>query len=205
MRFKPSSLFFILSLSFVTTLTPSVKAQDVEIQVGVVQRFGDEPTETITLTSLPGDNLTLEILGGDMKPKTLSAEEVTLEINPRPVNEPIIQERVVLSDRATFETAEASAKAWQAKGIEVEIVQPGRWQVWAKRDVYRTPVLRRLLLESLRAQGETNPYLESEVLEAVPKASFVIDGFRYNRDRIAITSGQDRIKVQESDEDEDGT
>ncbi len=204
MRFKPSSLFFILSLSFVTTLSPHAKAQDVEIQVGVVQRFGDDPTETITLTSMPGDDLTLEILGGDMKPKTLSANEVTLEINPRPVNEPVIQERVVLSDRATFETAEASAKAWQAQGIEVEIVQPGRWQVWAKRDVYKTPVLRRLLLESLRAQGETDPYLESEVLEAVPKASFVVDGFRYNRDRIAITSAQDRIKVQESDEDEDG-
>lgn len=202
MRFKPSSLFFLLSLSFVTTLSPTAKAQDVEIKVGVVQRFGDEPTETITLSSNPGDSLTLEFLGGDMKPRTLSADEVTLEINPRPVSEPAIQERVVLSDRATFETAEASAKEWQAKGIAVEIVQPGRWQVWAKRDVYKTPVLRRLLLESLQNQGETIPYLESEVLEAVPKTSFVVDGFRYNRDRVSITSGQNRIKVQESDEDE---
>ncbi|MEC4805148.1 MAG: SpoIID/LytB domain-containing protein [Jaaginema sp. PMC 1079.18] len=202
MRFKPSSLFFLLSFSLITTLSPTAQAQDVDIKVGVVQRFGDEPTETLTLASNSGDTLTLEFLGGDLQPKTLSTDKVTLEINPRPVETPIIQERVVLSDRATFETAEASAKAWRAKGIAVEIVQPGRWQVWAKRDVYKTPVLRRLLLESLREQGETTPYLESEVLEAVAKVSFVVDGFRYNRDRVSITSGQNRIQVQESNDEE---
>jgi SpoIID/LytB domain protein len=204
MRFKPSSLLFILSLSLVATFSPTAKAEDVELKVGVVQRFGDEPTETITLTSTPGDTLTLKFLGGNMQPQTLTAANVTLEVKPQPLQAPVVQERVVLSDLATFETAEASAKEWRAKGLEVEIVQPGRWQVWAKRDVYATPVLRRLLLESLQEQGETAPYLESTVLEAAPKASFVVNGFRYNRDRVEITSNQDRIQVQEKNEDEEG-
>ena len=63
---------------------------------------------------------------------------------------PVIEEVVVLGTYRTFETAEDSANKWRSQGIEVEIAQPERWQVWAKRDVYNTPLLRRLLFQGIQ-------------------------------------------------------
>ncbi|MDY7016169.1 MAG: amidase, partial [Cyanobacteriota bacterium] len=175
---QPFLFLFSLILLWVSGVALTGQRKDVELQVGVVQRFGDEPTETLTLSSPSGEALTLTILAGNRQPQTLTAKTVELEIQPQPQAQPVVREWIVLSDHATFETAEASAKRWQAKGIEVEVVQPERWQVWAKRDVYSTPLLRRLLLEDLQAQGETESYLNTAVLEEVPRVSFVLDGYR---------------------------
>jgi len=194
---QSSRFFLLLSLLWIAIAPPSAKAKDVELQVGVVQRFGDETTEVLQLESTAGDRLNLTFLGGNGRPQTLTATKVELEIVEQPQAQPILQERLVLSDRATFETAEASAKEWQAKGIEVEVVQPGRWQVWAKRDVYKTPLLRRLLLQDLQARGEQNIYLETTVLKAVPRVSFVLNGYRYSREEIEITSRKNRVRVRE--------
>lgn len=170
-----------------------------EIDVGVVQRFGDEQGDRLTLSS--GDNrpLTLSFPSPNGDRQTLTTASLTLEVRPQPQGSPVVQEWIVLSDHATFETAEDASKQWAARGIAVEVTQPGRWQVWAKRDVYSTPLLRRKLLESLREGGETDPYLQSEVLEAVPIVSFQVGNFRYNRQEIDITTPSDRIRVQTAD------
>lgn len=194
---KSSGLFFLLSLLLMAIAPPTAKAKDVELRVGVVQRFGDDPTEVLQLESTAGDRLRLSIPGGSGQPITLVTAKVQLEIASQPQSQPVLQERLVLSDRATFETAEASAKEWEAKGIEVEIVQPGRWQVWAKRDVYKTPLLRRLLLQDLQGRGEENIYLETKALRAVPRVSFVLNGYRYSREEITITAGKNLVRVSE--------
>ncbi|MBE9118874.1 SpoIID/LytB domain-containing protein [Lusitaniella coriacea LEGE 07157] len=185
------------ALFFAALFSPATLAQETTLQVGVVQRFGDEPTDVLTLSSSPGGALTLTFLDGTGQPQTLTTNNVKLEISAQPQREPVLQEWIVLSDRATFETAEATAQEWQKKGIEVEITQPGRWQVWAKRDVYTTPLLRRLLLGNLKAQGETEPYLQTQLLPAKPKVSFVLGGYRYNRDEIEIRAGNNAIRVGE--------
>ncbi|MDY6782426.1 MAG: SpoIID/LytB domain-containing protein [Cyanobacteriota bacterium] len=197
---QPFLFLFSLIVLWVSGVALTGQNKDVELQVGVIQRFGDEPTDTLTLRS-PGDALTLKILAGNREPQTLTAETVKLEIKPQPQAQPVVKEWVVLSDHATFETAEANAKRWREKGIEVEITQPDRWQVWAKRDVYSTPLLRRLLLEDLQTQGETEPYLNTAVLEEIPRVSFVHNGYRYNRNEIEITAENNRIQVSESGEE----
>lgn len=176
---------------------PSAKAEDVELEVGVVQRFGDEKTDQMTISSLNGNLLTLRFLAGNMQPQTLQTDSVKIEVSSQPLAEEEVEEHLVLSDHATFETAEDSAKKFQAQGIQVEITQPGRWQVWAKRDVYQTPLLRRLLLQSLQVRGNNTAYLATEIVKEVPRVSFVVNGFRYNRKNLEITAGNDRVRVLE--------
>lgn len=54
----------------------------------------------------------------------------------QPLKVAAIDEKIVMSDCLTFETAEYNAEKWRKLGIQVEIAQPGRWQVWAKTEVY---------------------------------------------------------------------
>lgn len=187
-------------LGLTSVPNPAAKAQEIELKVGVVQHFGDEPTDQLTLQATPGDRLTVRFLSGDMKPQTVQVESLTLETVMQPLSKPIIDERLVLSDESTFETAEDHANQWRQMGIEVEIAQPERWQVWAKRDVYQTPLLRRILLQSLKAQGDTTAYLTTKPIQMVPRVSFVIGGFRYNRRRLGISAGKNLIRVSSGKE-----
>lgn len=169
-------------------------AKDVDLQVGVVQRFGSKPTDTLTLQAQPGDRLTLRF-ETEGKIQTVTTGTVKLDIVQQPLAEPILEERVVFSTHRSFETAEDSANRWRAEGIPVEIAQPDRWQVWAKREVYNTPLLRRLLLQSLQAKGVQTAFIDSKVLRQKPRASFIANGFRYTRDRLDIGSGQGKIWI----------
>jgi SpoIID/LytB domain protein len=167
-----------------------------EMQVGIVQRFGSQPTDKITLQAVSGDQLTLKFATGN-EPQTLQASQIQLDIVMEPQTEPKIEERLVLSTHRSFESAEASAQEWRDRGIEVEIAQPSSWEVWAKREVYSTPLLRRLLLDNLKANGFEQPYLSTRVLDKVPQSSWVVNGFRYNRDELQVTSGTGVIVVNQ--------
>ncbi|WP_239121421.1 MULTISPECIES: SpoIID/LytB domain-containing protein [Spirulina sp. CCY15215] len=204
----PCTLSFLPALVFpdqaqiqaqVETETQRKVSPEMEIDVGIVQRFGDEAGDRLTLSSTEGDTLTVKFQDGNGQLKTENVSNIVLEIAPKSTESPLLQEWIVLSDVATFETAENSALEWQKKGIEVEVVQPERWQVWAKRETYNTPILRRMLLENLQERGEINPYLQSEVLNTIPIVSFVINGFRYNRNNLEITSNKNLIRVKEGD------
>ncbi|AFY37473.1 SpoIID/LytB domain protein [[Leptolyngbya] sp. PCC 7376] len=183
-------------LGFSVLSSQPTAAKDVEIKVGIVQRFGEEESDTLTIGSLQGDRLRIEIETGG-KPQILEANEITFTLGARDLKQPELSEHIVLSDQGTFETAEDSAKEWRSRGIEVEVTQPGRWQVWAHRDVYNTPLLRRLLLENLKAAGFNNPYLSSEVLKERAIASFVVGGYRYNRSNVSIYSANNLFEIQE--------
>jgi len=173
-----------------------------ELQVGIVQRLGDEPIDEkeqpineLKISSIEGDLLTLNFLGEERATKTLQTDSVIVRVQKKPVSEPILSERLVLSNHATFETAEDSANSWKALGIEVEITQPGRWQVWAKRDVYRTPLTRRWLLQSLQANGYTTPYLDTEVLAEIPQLVMLVQGKTYYPKEVEITTSKNEVVV----------
>ncbi|NEP09332.1 MAG: SpoIID/LytB domain-containing protein [Symploca sp. SIO2C1] len=190
---QTSCLFW--GLNTLSATTP--KTQEMELKIGVVQRFGAEATDELTLQATTGDSLSLGFLAGNMQPQTLETDELKLEVVMQPLPAPVVEERLVLSDHGTFETAEDSANQWRARGIEVEVVQPGRWQVWARRDIYQTPLIRRLLLQSLKAQGEKNAYLDTAIVKEVPRMSFVVNGYRYNRLNLEIDSEKNLIQVSQ--------
>jgi len=166
------------------------------LQVGIVQRFSSRPDDQLTLRAPAGDRLTLRFETNG-QPETVQSTQVRLEATRRPLPVPIVEERLVLSTHRSFESAEDSANQWLARGIAVELAQPGNWQVWADRHTYRTPLLRRWLLQSLQAQGHTLPHLDTQVLNSQPGLSWVVNGYRYNRDRLEITTGTGVLQVEQ--------
>ena len=113
-----------------------------------------------------------------------------------------IQEVLVLGTYRTFETAEDSANNWRSRGIEVEIAQPERWQVWAKRDVYNTPLLRRWLFQDVEAAGKTMAYLDTKVLEKIPRLTWTVNGNRYSYNYLEISTEKNLIEVRQGEKPE---
>lgn len=190
----------------VGVVCPPAIALEPQLQVGIVQRFGLSSQDQVEIRGDGGGQLLLKTEAGDGSPLTLRAKTVTLEIGGAALPERELREYVVLSDHATFETAEDSANQWRSLGLEVEITQPDRWQVWAKREVYSTPLLRRLLLQSLQARGYGQAYIATNFVRSHSLVSFVVDGYRYNRTNIAIESSTDRFRVaiDQSEYDHEG-
>ncbi|MGF1541024.1 MAG: SpoIID/LytB domain-containing protein [Pleurocapsa sp.] len=177
--------------------------QDIKLAVGIIQRLGKESTndqeskvDSVTITSTIGDTLTVSF--PEEPQATIQTQKVILQVTSKPLSQAKLAERLVLSDRSTFETAEDSANSWKKLGLEVEIAQPGRWQVWAKRDIYPTPLVRRWLLHSLQANGYDEPYLSTEVLHQEPDITIIINGQEYNSDRLKISSAKNLVKVDTS-------
>ncbi len=192
-----------LPFSVVTAQSPkpasapqTAPTKDVELQVGIVQRFGTQPTDTLTLQAQPGDRLTLKFPQANGTVKPVITNTATLKVVMQALPESQVQERVVLSTHRSFESAEDSANRWRSQGIPVEIAQPKRWQVWAKRDVYTTPLLRRLLLESLQVKGIQTAFVDSRLLKQQPKAALLINGKSYLKDNVQISAGRGAIQVK---------
>lgn len=200
---RRSHLFYVLTTLFcflgVTAGSTATKRPDIELKIGIVQRFGDQPTEKLNLQATPGDRLTFKFKS-NQRQQTLQASSAKLEVIMQPLPSPVVEERVVLSTHRSFETAEDSAEQWRKKGIEVEIAQPERWQVWAKREVYNTPLLRRLLLGSILAKGNQIAYLDTQIWQQVPQASLVVNGYRYSRNELDISADKNLIRVNEGNE-----
>jgi SpoIID/LytB domain protein len=169
------------------------------IDVGVVQRFGTAATDVMTIKPVEGDRLTLKFLSSGKEQTLVTANEIKVDIAVQPLAKPQLQEQVVLSTHRSFESAEDSANQWKAKGIEVEIAQPKQWQVWAKRDTYKTPLLRRLLMQNLQSHGAKTAFIDSKLVKQTTKAAFTVGESRYQRDELVIDAGSDRAEVTFND------
>lgn len=175
------------------------KNQDVELRIGIVQRFGENPQGQLQLEPTPGDRLQLKFTAGDEETTLVTQNPVKLETVMEPLAKLEVKEVVVLGTYRTFETAEDSAKNWRSQGIEVEIAQPERWQVWAKRDVYSTALLRRLLLHNLQGAGKEMAYLDTKILQQVPRVSWEVDGKRYTPNHLKISTNKNLIRVKKGE------
>ncbi len=199
--FGTAALAVFCLLGFTGEFAWSKTSQDIELEVGVVQRFGRQPTDEIILQATEGDRLTLTFLAGDRTTQTLETTEVTLKISPQPLTTPTLEERLVLSNHRSFENAEAKANKLRQKGLQVEIAQPGSWQVWAKREVYQTPLLRRLLLVSLPAEIAKTAFLETGIQNQQLTVTWQLNGYSYHRRELEITAGKGLIQVSRSKND----
>lgn len=174
-------------------------AQNPVIQVGIVQRFGEELQDRLVIEAMPGEQLTLRFETNG-QPQTVTTTQVVLGLTPTALPEVTLQERVVLSNHRSFESAEYSAHEWRQRGIEPEIAQPGGWEVWANREAYDSPLVRRLLVQNLRENGFNEVHLDSRVLGQIPRAYFEANGYRYHRDTLDLQSSGGTIRVIQSGE-----
>jgi SpoIID/LytB domain protein len=165
------------------------------LDVGVVQRFGADAKDVMTLKPDTGDRLTLQIKNGEQEQTVTTTGEVKVDVVMQPLPAPKVTERVVLSTHRSFESAEDSATQWRSQGIEVEVAQPRQWQVWAKRNTYGSPLLRRLLLQNLQAHGSQTAFIDTQVQQQEPQATFTVNGNRLQSENVAIDSGNDRLQV----------
>ncbi|AFY46856.1 SpoIID/LytB domain protein [Nostoc sp. PCC 7524] len=175
------------------------KFQDLELKIGIVQRFGEESTDKLQLEPTQGDRIRLKFQEGNKQRIIDTQNPVKLETVMQALPQPAIAEVLVLGTYSTYETAEDSAEKWRKKGLEVEIAQPDRWQVWAKRDVYNTHLLRRLLLQSVKATGNQTAYVDTQVLPKVPRVSWVVDGKRYSQNDVEISTIKNLIRVKKGE------
>ncbi len=186
---------FVVTFGILTGgILPAI-AKEVLLQVGVVQRFGEEEKDALKLQGPGSQPLTFSLQNSQGQSITLQSPQATLTIQPQPLPKNRLSEVLVLSDHATFETAEDSALQWQAKGLNVEVTQPERWQVWAKRDNYDNPLVRRWLLNNLKKQGHELPYLASAVEDSKPQAILTVNGQAYPTDQLKITAPQNLVQV----------
>ncbi|AUT04248.1 amidase [Nostoc sp. CENA543] len=172
------------------------KVKDLDLRVGIVQRFGAEPTDKLQLEPTKDDRLQLKFLDGNQNRTVMTTKPVQLEVVMQQLPSPAIAEVVVLGTYRTYETAEDSANQWRKQGIEVEIAQPERWQVWAKRDVYNTPLLRRLLFQAIKSQGNQLAYLDTQVAAKVPQVNWVVNGESYRFKNVEISTAKNLIRVK---------
>jgi SpoIID/LytB domain protein len=201
-RVSYTALFAFCVLGLTGASDPAIKSADVLLRVGIVQRFGDEPTDKMLLEPTKGDRLRLSFKTGDKQQTLVTTNPVQLEVAMQPLPQPVLEERMVLGVYRSFETAEESAQQWRARGIQVEIAQPERWQVWAKRDVYSTPLLRRLLLQNAKAVGSKTAHLDTQIVRQVPQVSWVVNNNRYSRDNLEITTDKNQVLINQSKEPE---
>lgn len=167
-----------------------------------MQRFGEKPTQKLQLEPTKGDRLRLKFKDATSQQTLVTTNPVKLEVLMQALPVAAVKERVVLGTFRTYETAEDSAKSWREQGIEVEIAQPERWQIWAKRDVYNTPLLRRLLLQSVQAAGHKTAFVDTQIVQKVPRISWVVNGKRFSPDNLEISSDKNLIRVNESQKPE---
>lgn len=196
---KMNKFFLITPIAILVSFFPQkIEAKDVELKVGIIQRFGDEMSDKVTVKSTKNDSLKLTFTD----PKTqenvsLKTNQINLNITPEKLAKSQLEERLILGDHGTFETAEDDANRWRRLGIEVEITQPGRWQVWAKRDVYNSPLLKRFLLNSLKNEGYNEPYIDTVIVSEKPKVSFSFNNNNYQVKNLEITTQKNRVQIQE--------
>ncbi len=172
-------------------------AQDANpiMRMGIIQRFGENPQDKLVLKATKDDKLNLTFKSGDGKNQTIKVSEITIEILPQPLTLPRQEVKVVLSNHRSFENATASAYRWNARGIQTEIAQPHRWQVWAKRNIYDTLPLGGLLVNYLKMQGYNLVQVDRKTITQQPSLSWVSGGYRYNRETLDISSDVGIITV----------
>jgi len=170
--------------------------KDIELQIGIIQKFGQESKDHLIIKSNRKQPLTIRI----NKDAPLNVSELDITIVQKKLKEPVVEEKVILGDYSTYESAEDNAKKWKARGIAAEIAQPERWEVWAKRSLYHTAQLRRALLKQIQSAGYGEPILSSQILKSQNLLSIKFGNKIVEDSQIEITDKSSLFQVTEKNE-----
>ena len=101
--YKIVTTFSLLGLTAAST--PVQNYQDVELKIGIVQRFGETSTDKLKLSPTKGDRLQLKFTVDNQQTTLITANPLEIETVMETLPQPKVQEVLVLGDFRTFETA----------------------------------------------------------------------------------------------------
>jgi SpoIID/LytB domain protein len=177
-----------------TTVLAANSLTNPELQVGILQRFGEEAEDQVEILAPQGAQLTLSFADSQGYTQSKQTNRVTIGIMNQALTAPEQVERLILSSHKAFESAYASALEWQQRGIETEVAQPGEWQVWAERDRY-TSEQHQQILRYAQDQGLASTRLFQEERSTRPLLTWTVNNYRYHRNRIQISSDAGWMRV----------
>lgn len=157
------------------------------LRVGIVQRFGRQPSDRLQIVAGAQRSLTLRFTVNG-QPRQFRAQRLTVAIAPVPLPTPEQRSQLVISQHRSFESAEASAAQWRAKGFDVEIAQPQGWEVWLKPTPDLPDAALPSLLQRLRSEGAASALLRSETRKTQPQLVWQLGDQRFQGDRLEIES-----------------
>ncbi len=180
-----------------TTLQPrAITSINPTLQIGIRQRFGREEADQVILAAPAGSMLTVTFTDAAGQTQVQRTPRITLGIANQGLARPELEERLILSSHKSFESAEASARQWIARGIPAEIAQPQEWQVWAQRGAYTSDQIRQI---AANAQAQQIPTVRVQQQQRTqrPVLSWVHEHYRYHRTHIQVTSDAGYMQVGE--------
>lgn len=157
------------------------------LRVGIVQRFGRQPSDRLQIVAGAQRSLTLRFMANG-QPRQFRAQRLTVAIAAIPLATPEQRSQLVISQHRSFESAEASAEQWRAKGFDVEIAQPQGWEVWLKPAPDLPSEALPSLLQRLRREGAETAVLRSETRKTEPQLVWQLGDQRFQGDRLEIES-----------------
>ena len=157
------------------------------IEIGIVQRFGDSTGDRLKVSASGGAHVVLEYDNEAGEEQIRNLPSLTVGISNQYLPEPEQQERLILSNHRSFESAEASALEWQALGVETLTVQPEEWQVWAAPSKYSAEDYERIL-DLAQSHNRPNVRLDRQMISAEPYLSWTIQGETFSGQNLDIHS-----------------
>jgi SpoIID/LytB domain protein len=189
-----------LSLAKLSVLAQSkkiAKDKDIELQIGIVQKFGENIKDRLIIKSHSKEAITVKI----PKQPTIQVPELNIEIVQKKLKEPVIEEKIILGDYSSYESALDNAKSWKTKGVEVEIGQPERWEVWAKRSRYSTSELRAALLKQIQLSGgSSQAILSSQIRKSQNLLALKIGNKILETNQLEISDKSALFEIKQKDE-----
>ena len=184
------------------------------LEVGIVQRFGESSGDRLTVSAVgdaqvivdypasTGDGVGESALlngqpidelrsdGGrlaDSEELSVRVPSLTVGVSNQFHPQSILQQRLILSRHRSFESAEASAREWEAMGVQTLTVQPEEWQVWADPEAYSSLDYERIL-EMARSRDRFSASLDNELVAFDSSLSWTVGGQTYTGDTLTIRS-----------------
>ena len=158
-----------------------------DLEIGIVQRFGESSSDRLKISAAGGAHIVMEYDSETGEEQVRNLPSVTIGISQQYLPQPELEQRLILSNHRSFESAEASAREWKALGVETLTVQPEEWQVWAAPSEYSAEDYD-LILDLAQSHDRPNVRLDRQLKSSEPYLSWTIQGETFSGQTLDIRS-----------------